>query len=1213
MTGSINGQMRPEDTKTLFDLMEQAEKLYADKTFLRFESEDEIYEKTYAQLASDSRKVAVFVRQEAKAWGHDLHVAILGHSSYEYICALMGTVSAGGTAIPMDTQLSKENLMKNLEKADTDVLFYDWDFRSQASYIMERCDFIHQCVCLQEMAYIENIENIFREYDGSDFVSTVTPEKMALIIFTSGTTGDAKGVMLSHANEVDNVFANDLPNPGEEIALGILPMHHIFCLNSDIFSVIRYGNTLCLCPDIKHMLHAIQLFEPTFFRAVPAMLKAILNRITITRKQEPDLSVEEVKQRILGGRLHTIFSGGGYLSPDIANRFKEIGINIGQGYGMSECSPKISVPDFSRDDKVASIGCLVRGCQVRIEDGEIQVKSPSVMMGYYKDEEKTKETITEDGWLKTGDLGYLDEDGFLYLTGRKKNLIILSNGENVSPEGIENCFDEDDLVMDVLVHGQDEKIVAQIYPNYEYAQVHGISDIEREVKRIVEKHNNELPTYSRITGVTIRKDPFEKTSSKKIIRTKFFVDQEKTRKHAKAVKKPATDLQQKIFDVIKEVLGKDDFGVDEDLFEQGLDSLGSFMLIEDFETKMGRIISYNELMAATTVEKIEDVFLEKEEQASIDYSVREKYPLTNMMKYFGYVIRGNTTGNLPFTFRLDNSIDMGRMQRAISTVLDAHPGVKARIHPDETGWLALFRDDSRHIEIPVESVSDEEWETLKDEILVPFAYTKEDSDLFHIRLFETPTAKYMMFDVSHIMGDGMTMNILLEDLNKAYCGEEIEEETYTFFEYIIDDLYREEQGARKQATAYYDGLLKGLHLERSVLNKKDRESLAHEDNGVIRRKFDLTKKNVLYFCNRQGVSENVLFLTAFNYTVGLFSGEDDLFTCSIHSGRTDGRWRRVAGPLFLTYYTRYNVVPHELTVDLLKRSGRQIMDTMKNVISVPREGEMFFQYQADLIRIPTVGDAPATPVHLQLDSLPFHLQIMTDDDGYYTELRFWKNRFDEDQLQVFLSCYEAVIKAIAVEEERSARRLKKYIPDEMFPKHYTVTAKELSEEAGYEFFDGLAEDREVKVYVLDPMFVKKPFGAWGRLYIMDEEPVNSMDTVRHPAHRGHLLYDTGITARILLDGRIDFLENSGRVVLTDGSRGRRYYDLGTLEETLTPVDKVKGVHAYLSYDPEMNEMRLEMDVDTSQNSFINELRTVAGDHLGEQMVPTVVNLRMHAK
>ncbi|MBQ3665850.1 MAG: AMP-binding protein [Lachnospiraceae bacterium] len=1207
MDETMNGAMKLSETKTLYDLLENAGRLYGDKVFLKYEIEEEVFEKTYAEFVIDAKKTASFVKEKKEENGGKIHAALLGRNSYEYLCSLMGTVSAGGVAIPLDVQLSNEELVKNLSKADTDILFYDWEFSSQASYIMEHCDCISHYICLQEMKGYENIFKIFEQYDGTGFVSDVTPESVALIIFTSGTTGDAKGVMLSHANEVKNTFASDNEKCEDEVILGLLPIHHVFCINCDVFMVIRYGNTLCICKDLKWMLRDLHIFEPTYMRVVPMMAKSLLNRMSITRIQNPEMTIDEVRESVLGSKLTTIASGGGYLSKDIAMKFREYGVKIAQGYGMSECSPKISVPDYDRVDKLDSVGFLVRECEVRIVDGEIRVKSPCVMLGYYKDEEKTRETITEDGWLCTGDLGYLDEDGFLYLTGRKKNLIILANGENVSPEGIENLFDEDPIVTDILVFSQDEKIVAEVYPNFEYAQVNGIDDIEGEVKRVVEKHNETLPTYSKIFNVTVRKHPFKKTSSKKIIRSEYFSDKKQADEKSKSVKKPENELQQSLYDLVKAIIGNDSFGIDENLFEQGLDSLGSFMLIEDLQSKLDRVISYNELMTENTIEKLERFFLEKDEAPKIDYTPRKEYPLTAMQMYFGYIIRGNTTGNLPFTFKLDDSIDLERLQTAIVEVLDAHPGVKGKIYADG-GWLKLFRDDERKIEIPIEKLSEAEWEKRKEEILVPFAYTKED-DLFHIRLFQTETSKYMLFDVSHIMGDGMTMNILLEDLNNRYLGRPIEKETYTFFEYIIDDAERVKNGVRKKNIQYYDELLKGIRLSRSVLNKKEKEDLSHEVNGVIRKTFDkLVKKEILYFCKKNGISENVLFLTAFNYTVSVFSDEKDLFTNSIHSGRTDGRWRRLAGPLFLTYFSRYNVIPHETTVDLLRRSGRQIMDTMKCEISVPREGEMFFQYQADIISIPEIGGAPAEQVHLQLDSLPFHMQVMTTDKGYYTELRYWKNRFDESLLSVFLTCYENVLWAMT--KERSARRLKKHMPEEVFPKHYKVKVKDLAEEAQEKFFADLDENEYVKAYVLDEHYYKKPFGAWGRLYIMDQEPIHFEETINYPEQRGHILYDTGITARILPDGRIDFLENSGRTVLTDGAKGRRYYDLGALEKTLSPVEKVKGVHAYLVYDNEANEMRLEMDVDTVQNSFINQLRTVAGENLGQQMVPTVVNLRI---
>ncbi|MBQ2669708.1 MAG: hypothetical protein IJG06_02940, partial [Clostridia bacterium] len=187
----------------------------------------------------------------------------------------------------------------------------------------------------------------------------------------------------------------------------------------------------------------------------------------------------------------------------------------------------------------------------------------------------------------------------------------------------------------------------------------------------------------------------------------------------------------------------------------------------------------------------------------------------------------------------------------------------------------------------------------------------------------------------------------------------------------------------------------------------------------------LNEKKIMYFCKKNDVSENVLFYTAFNYCVGLFSDLKELFTCSIHSGRTDSRYRRTAGPFFLTYYCRYNVVPHETVTELLRRTGLQIMDTMECYISVPKQSEMFFQYQGEIINIDEVGGMPAKRIHLQLDSMPFHMQVMTDDKGYFTETRYWKNRFDKEMIERFLTCYEYVVNAML--EEKSARMLKHHI------------------------------------------------------------------------------------------------------------------------------------------------------------------------------------------
>lgn len=1194
-----------ENTKTVYDLVQNAGKEYGDKIFLRYEENDVIYEKSYAKFAKDCNAVSSWIEEKNKAYGHKVHVAILGRSSYFYLTTLLGTMSAGSVAVPLDVQLTKEGLADNIERSDADIIFYDWEFNSQIEVIKEKCKKVKHYICLQNRQHVECADTILKQYEDNNFISDVKQKDCAVIIFTSGTTGRGKGVMLSNGNLIDNTFCStEKESQLNEVYLNVLPMHHIFCLNGDVFIVMRYGSTLCLGGNnLSKLMYYIKLFEPSAIRLVPMMAKNLYNKISMTAHKNPEISLEKAKESVLGRRLHKLVSGGGYLSEAVALNFLKLNITIGQGYGMSECSPKVSVPDYERPDKVSSVGHIVDRCHVKIVDGEIQVKSPSVMMGYYKEPDKTAEAITEDGWLRTGDLGYVDEDNFIYLTGRKKNLIILSNGENVSPEAIENKFDGEMLISDILVYGADEIIAAEVYPNYNYAQLHGIDDIEAEVQKIVNKHNQELASYERIARCTVRKDPFEKTSSKKIIRQKYFDKKKEDEMKASNIRKPENEIQKKIYDSAAEIIGNRLFGIDSNLYNCGLDSLGSVLLIEELHDKFKKTMTFNNLMENPTILKLEEFLTSEKIENNVDLSVRDIYPLTAMQKYFAYIIKGNTTGNLPFTFKLDNSIDLERLKKAIEGTIDAHPGLKAIIKFDKNQYK-VFRDDARKIDIPIIKLTEEEWKKRINELLVPFTYTAEDN-LFHIYIFETETSKYLLFDVAHIMGDGMTMNVLFEDVNKLYCGEPIEKETYTFFEYILESEMREQNGARRRDLEYFDNLMKNHKMKRSILNKKEKEDYSNGTNAVIRKRFDnLIRKKVLYFCNKNSVSENVLFITAYNYCISLFSDEKDTFCTSIHSGRTDNRWTRIAGPLFLTYYCRFTQVPHERVSELLNKCGKQIMNTMRCCTSTPREGEMFFQYQGDILNIKKIGDAKVEKVRLQLDSLPFHMQVMSDEMGYYMELRYWENRFDREQIEIFLTCYENILEAMM--DERSVRRLKKHLPENVYPKHYYVKADDVNKEAGYTMLDNISKEEKVKAYILDESYNKKPYGAWGPLYIMDYKPGYYEDEIENPYGPG-ILYRTNKIARILPDGSLNFLENSGRTVLTDGSKGRRYYDLVKVEKALCEYDGIYYAEAYMCYDIEINEMSLIADIRGSEEPDMEKLKLFIEEKCTKDFVPVKIN------
>jgi acyl carrier protein len=828
------------------------------------------------------------------------------------------------------------------------------------------------------------------------------------------------------------------------------------------------------------------------------------------------------------------------------------------------------------------------------------------MQGYYNDEELTREALTEDGFLRTGDTGFLDDDGFLFLNGRIKNLIILSNGENVSPELIENKFDSDRVVEEIVAYGEGDRIIAEVYPNFEFAQKTGIKDIKAEIDRIVAKNNEVLPSYARIAQLSLRERPFPKTSSKKIARNRFFEEKANAEEKRKTSRKPKTPLQKQIFELVARELGTVDFSIDENFYDLGLDSLGSTLLISDIAEEMGKQISLSELMDNASVEELE-AFFENREVEQIDLSPRPVYPLTGMQMYFAYVIAGNTTGNLPFAFKMPKTVDIDRLKAAIYKVLDAHPTLKAVVKPGPQKYLAIFRDDSRVIDIPVDPIDDKDAQTVIQNNIIPYTY-REDDNIVHIRIFEGQEHNYLFFDVAHLMGDGMTMNILMEDLYKAYEGQEFEaEKGYTGFEYILESCASMQNGKMQKDMAYVDDLLKGNRLSRSILAKGQEGDLSKGVYGSIRRRLDrVARKNVLYYGKEHGVSENVYFLTAFNYIIHLFSDEDDVFCSSIHSGRIDSRWNRLAGSLFRTYYCRYTRKDHEKVDDLLKKTAKQILQTMKCVTSVPREGEMFFQFQGDILEVDKIGGDETERIHVQLDSLPFHLQIMYDDDGYYTELRYWENRFDRDVLEIFLTCYEEILRAMLT--ETSVRCLKQHMPQDVYPRKFYIDAGELNAAAGKTLIRDVADNEKIRIYILDESFNKKPFGAWGPLYILDYEPVKYKEALQYIYGPG-MIYNTGLTARILPDGRVDFLESNGRKVLTDGSKGRIYYDLKKIEGLLKDEPEIKSAKCYLAFDPTAREMVLNADIKLKKSLEITTLSERIKEKYGEAFVPKYIHVK----
>lgn len=506
--------MTKENMKTLQDLLAKSAELYGDKAFLKEKQGKNVIETSFSQLCERAKRVGSFVTE--KAQGKTIHAALIGATSGAYLTAYFGVSCSGNVIVPLDAQMKEADLCDHLRRSDSEIFFFDKKFQPMLDAVRESCPQVKTFVSLQELESETSLAQILESYETMEW-KPLAPDSIAAILFTSGTTGLSKGVMLRHSNLIDNAMCEEDDGKPDDVLLSVLPIHHIYCFTCDILLSLRSGLTVCVNDSMMHIAQNLKFFKPTLILLVPMIAETIYKKIKSAVDADPSLDINEVAKSVFGGNLRGIFSGGAYLNPKLAEAYRGFGIPIAQGYGMTECSPRISTGHLA-DTNSGSIGTIVNGCQVKIVDGEIWAKSPSVMAGYYKNPEATAEALTEDGWLRTGDLGYVDNTNHLYITGRKKNLIILSNGENVSPEELENKFSGLDWLSEVLVYAEDGMITAEIYPNQEYLEANGIEKVEELFRNHVAEINKTVSTAKAVRRMRIRDTEFTKTTSKKIKR-----------------------------------------------------------------------------------------------------------------------------------------------------------------------------------------------------------------------------------------------------------------------------------------------------------------------------------------------------------------------------------------------------------------------------------------------------------------------------------------------------------------------------------------------------------------------------------------------------------------------------------------------------------------------------------------------------------------------
>ncbi|MBK5253238.1 MAG: AMP-binding protein [Peptostreptococcaceae bacterium] len=546
--------------ETIKELILNSTLLYEDLPayMVKDEHKGEFRSIKFGQVKNDIEKLGTALLEMGLA---DKKIGIIGENSYEWLLSYFATVCGVGVIVPLDRYLPREEIVHLVDRADIEVLLYSETLESIVSGLKEETKTLKHLITFSDDSLpnsdytmkelLKKGEKLVNDGNLSYFKREVKPDDLAAILFTSGTTGVAKGVMLSNSNITQNVFnmSKYVDIPTGKIGLSVLPMHHAYEMTCHVFTGFYQGMCVAICEGLKYLQSNMLEVDADVMLGVPLIFESIHKKIW--KKAEKEGSAEKLRRainiskklnlrnnpkatkrmfksvhKVLGENPYIFIAGGAAIDPNVIEDFEAMGFPMIQGYGMTENSPIIAV-NLDRYSKAGSAGKPMPGTEVRIIDqdedgiGEIICKGTSVMIGYYKDSESTAEVL-KDGWLHTGDLGYFDDEGFLYITGRKKSVIVTKGGKNIFPEGVEYYLKQSKAIDQVLVYGDETNVVtAVIYPDYKALEEEGITkdiDVYNFIYDEVDRANKKMPAYKRVIRIGIRDEDFIKTTTQKIKR-----------------------------------------------------------------------------------------------------------------------------------------------------------------------------------------------------------------------------------------------------------------------------------------------------------------------------------------------------------------------------------------------------------------------------------------------------------------------------------------------------------------------------------------------------------------------------------------------------------------------------------------------------------------------------------------------------------------------
>lgn len=530
-----------DQAENIWKLVDLVAKKYGNKDAFVFKKGKEVIHKTFRDFHDEAHALAAYFINEGL---QNKMIAILGENSYDWILTWFGIVLSGNIAVPVDKLLLEEQIFFILNDIQAETVVHSKQYAEMVPDALTDGRPL-KSICMEDSLFscIEKGAEILKASGETTVPDNTDKHATAQIIYTSGTTGIAKGVCLTQDNLCFdmNSVAQTADFPGHN--LFVLPLNHVYAFQGVLVFMVQ-GVTTYISASLKRVSQEMKEYSPYAMCVVPLFLETMYAKVMdgakkkgIEKKLKMLMKISlglysigidirrKLFKRVLeefGGNLTAITCGGAPLDVEYAKAFRAFGIHVMVGYGITECSPVLTGNrnHYYRD---GSVGLAIPGVEIKTNaldgksEGELYVRGRMMMQGYYNNEEATKEAF-EDGWYKTGDVGYIDKDGFVFITGRKKNIIILSNGKNLYPEELELQLMKVPGICEVIVRELEKQVTAEVFPDLDWINENGISNAQGYFEEAIERINKRLPLYKNITKVRLRDKSFPKTSTQKIRR-----------------------------------------------------------------------------------------------------------------------------------------------------------------------------------------------------------------------------------------------------------------------------------------------------------------------------------------------------------------------------------------------------------------------------------------------------------------------------------------------------------------------------------------------------------------------------------------------------------------------------------------------------------------------------------------------------------------------